>query len=509
MKRWVSSIAVLAAVAAIGSGQGDVRVQTGNVLDANPQVGSGGRNEASAAGQPINSQLYVTGQVTGLAGFRGSVGYRAANELRLDLPGQSVRSFRGRSVGLRGAVEGTGYRTQPYLDRAQTAMGLRGITSGAAAPGTNVPAHSTLNRQVANELFGKATQSYKQILRTPSRVVSTAMPSVGAEPLAPGWISTAAVRTPDRFEEMDRPGDTALFQLASYDDRQELIRQLRLRRDDEDEEVDEDDRRLDTRVDTRIDPSVAPEAPLRPEADVPDDGGDRQMPKPGEDAFHDLLMALRERQLAARKAESSRKDEDVFEPTDEDAEADEDGKDLIIIRALGGRHRDHFNRFMIEGGRLLKAGRYYAAADKYRAAVVVNPHNPMARIGSALALFGAGESFSAGFHLRRAMELFPPLMETRLDIAGMVEMKAFTKRLEELKEVLAEQAGAYDNPVTLLLGAYLCASVDQQQDARRYAYRLGAASGGNPIYSAYSEFLITGKRPDQPDDKAEDAPAKD
>jgi hypothetical protein len=503
-------MAALAALSAAAFGQGDTRVQTGNVLDANPQVGSRGRNQPSAA-QPINSQLYVTGQVTGLAGFRGTVGYRAANELRLDLPGESVRSFRGRSVGLRGAVGGTGYRTQPYLDRAQTAMGVRGITSGVAAPGTNVPTHSTLDRQVANELFGKATQSYKQILRTPVRVVSTAMPPVGAEPLAPGWISAAAAAVPDRFEEMDRPGDTALFQLASYGEREELIRQLRLRRDDE-EEIDEDDRRLDTRVDTRVDPLTPPEAPLRPEAEAPEEPSDRQMPKPGEDAFHDLLMALREREVVARQAERERKGEDVFEPTEEDAEAEEDGKGLIIIRTLGGRHRDHFNQFMNEGGRLLKAGRYYDAADKYRAAVIVNPHNPMARIGSALALFGAGESFSGGYHLRRAMELFPPLMETRLNITGMVEMKAFSQRLDDLKDALAEQAGAYDSPVTLLLGAYLCASMNEQANARRYAYRLGAASGGNPIYSAYSEFLITGKRPDQPErpaEKDEDVPAKD
>ena len=85
-----------------------VRTQSGQALDANYRIGGGGVNSVSG-GARINSQLYVTGQVTGLGGFRGSIGYYPANTMRLVLPSEAMETFQGQSVGLSQAMGGGSY----------------------------------------------------------------------------------------------------------------------------------------------------------------------------------------------------------------------------------------------------------------------------------------------------------------------------------------------------------------------------------------------------------------
>ncbi|HDZ22559.1 hypothetical protein LCGC14_0284290 [marine sediment metagenome] len=476
--------------------QQDSRVQTGNVLDANPQIGSSGANTPVRTYRPVNSQLYVTGQVTGLSRFRGSVGYFAPDQLNLTLPGEDIRTFRARSVGLRQVTSGLSpYRTHAYLDRAQTVLKARAIASGAAATGTNVPLHSTLSPQVAAELFSQATRPYRAMIEPVSRTASTAMPPVGREALAPAWISAQQVRTPDRFEDVDRPGATALFALPWYGDREELVRQLRRQRDRD--ELDEDDARLGSRTEARLDAELYSEdgGPM----DVSLDRGIpppavTAMPDPGEDIFHDLLVELRRRQLQLKTGT------DTDQP-DEDAEDSEDDEYLIVLTTLGGRHRDYFNDFMTKGDRALKDGRYYDAALEYRGALSVNPKNPLARLGAALALFGAGESYTAALHLRRAMALFPPLMETRLDIPSLMDPVTFDERLKAFKLDLKEDSQKLERPEPLLLAAYLHMCVGERLEARHYAHRLRAVAGRDEVYLAYARFVLTGKRPDEPDDE--------
>ena len=480
---WVSLVAVVA-MASLAGAQQDTRVQSGNVLDANPQVGSGGVNPSAQPYSPINSQLYVTGQVTGLAGFRGDVGYFGTDQLHLTLPGASVRAFEQRSVGAYQAVHGAPtYRTQGYLDRAQTVLSVRGISSGATATGTNIPLHSTLSTSVANELYGTVTRPYRTLYETPG-VTSTAMPSIGRETLAPVWVRSSADQTPDRYAGVDRPGATALFGLPWLDEREQLVQELRQRA--QADELEDEDVRIGERMDTRIDTEGFSLDPL------PVTGGEdeetislRGLPRPGDDAFHDLLMALRHQQIAAAGEDA--------EPVEaEDGQTD----DLIAISFLGGEHRDYFNEFMTEGDELLRAGQYYDAADKYRGAITINPQNPMARLGAALALFGAGESYSAAMYLRSAMRLFPPLIETRLDIAAMMDVNTFDDRLDEFKRQIRERPELPERPGPLLLATYLHNSIGQRVEARRYALRLRAVAHGDEIYQAYAQFVLTGQRPD-------------
>ena len=90
----------------------DARLQQGDALDSSPLVGSGGRNTASTGGllrdkgQGIDSQLYVTGRVTGLGAFRGGLPYTPKGAFRLTLPSASLSDFNRRSVGLEDVLKG-------------------------------------------------------------------------------------------------------------------------------------------------------------------------------------------------------------------------------------------------------------------------------------------------------------------------------------------------------------------------------------------------------------------
>ena len=105
------------------------------------------------------------------------------------------------------------------------------------------------------------------------------------------------------------------------------------------------------------------------------------------------------------------------------------------------------------------------------------------------------------------MALFPPIMETRLDIPAMMDAATFDARLDQFKRQMVEDPNTPERPGPLLLAAYLHNSVEQYAEARSYAFRLRAVAGNDEIYQAYARFVLSGKRPGEPDEMM--APADD
>jgi len=224
------------------------------------------------------------------------------------------------------------------------------------------------------------------------------------------------------------------------------------------------------------------------------------MPEPGQDAFHDLLMAILAEETAAVRAAA-----------DAGGEAADGGAEMampprqpgtLVIHSLAGRNKDIFNRFMTEAQTLMSRGQYYDAAARFSSAAVANPQNPLSQMGAALAMFGAGEPVSAAFRLRRAMEIFPPIMEVQMAVAEMMNAATFANRLDELDGLLGEQTPS-DSPMLLLLATYMHASAGQEDHAKAYAQRL-ADVASDALMSAYAQFVLTGKRPDEQTDQPGD-----
>jgi len=465
--------------------QQDDRIQKGDILDANPGVGTSGLNSGVQTGSTINSQLYVGGRVTGLARFRGNVPYSQVGSLQLNLPGSSVRSFERASVGLQEATSGQAYRTSAYLDRTQTVMGLRGIQSGLTVPGSNMPRYSTLPPQVANELYTTAVRRYEPLMDLQS-LQQPLITSPVQSPLTPPVVLNAGQVVPDRFSEGYRPGTGAVLSLPWQEDREKLLAELNeIRRDrgaeaqlGYDAEVPEKDTRVGTPITGQ--PTVAdqPSTILAQSRSA--------MPRADQDAFHDLLMAIRLKEVEA--AES-------LDDQSQSTLVTEGPSGELTIQSLAGRNADMFNRFISEAQKLLAAGRYYDADVRFTSAEAANPQNPIAQVGSSLAMFAAGEPVTAAYRLYRAMEVFPPIMETQLAARSLMDSDIFDRRLAELDNTLGEQTPS-DNQMLLMLAAYMHTSAGQDSLAKEFAKRLQDVAT-DPLLAAYAEFILTGERPDQ------------
>lgn len=179
-------------------------------------------------------------------------------------------------------------------------------------------------------------------------------------------------------------------------------------------------------------------------------------------------------------------------------ERDEGGG--LILHGLAGRSRDRFNQYMSAAQAKLRSGAYEQAAQSYQYAITLDGQNPLARLGMSLSLLASGEPLRAALHLRRAMELFPPMMETRVDVAAIMDASALERQLLVVDKRLDASLNKVE-PLLAFLSAYMHCNANEMEDANRYARRLRAAAADDPLYVAYAEFVLTGKRPTEAGDK--------
>jgi hypothetical protein len=475
-------------------------VGSGNALDANPAVGSGGVNTQVQQQTPIDTNLYIYGQSTGLSGFRGSSFY-APNQLRLNLPGQSVRDFGGRSVGLQEVQTGYGlYQPTAYLDRAQTVVGLRGIEAGLNAPGSNVPGQSVVSPEIARNIYTQAVQRYEPI--TIARPAGQLLSDDPVQGPITQTVRLAQTQGPaDRFmmPEYVSP-DEAIFDAPYQQAQQQLLDEVRDMRNDYGAEFGPQDEEV---VDPRVEPlDGQPEQALDPDAEPGDEPStemqnrpvrrDGAIPQPGQDGYYDLVMEMR-----LQHPEEA----DILLSDYEEAFRDNQESSLVsfdevtgqyVIHALAGAASDDANRLMMTGQAKLLAGNFYNANADFVLASATSPINPLPQLGAATAMFAAGEPVTAARRLKHAMNMFPPTIETRLDLSVMLSDEALSTALADLDALIGPTADD-DEPMLLLLATYMHASANHMDQARAYAQRLLDVAGNDEILSTYARFIVTGQ----------------
>src|SRR5687767_3984660 len=99
MKRSILSILCLACAPPFASGQVQ-RIQGGNVLDANPQLGSAGLNNGSRQYSVNTGNRIVSGNVAGGAAFRGFSPIRDPSSLFISAPTTGGFGVTGQRTGL-------------------------------------------------------------------------------------------------------------------------------------------------------------------------------------------------------------------------------------------------------------------------------------------------------------------------------------------------------------------------------------------------------------------------
>ena len=540
---WIALMAAAAITSA--SYAQDSRLQHGDVLDASPLAGSGGRNTSTRLqerGELLKSHLYVTGRVTGLGAFRGGLPYTPGNQFHLNLPSAGISGFNRRSVGLQDVLGGPTYKTTPYFSPSTTALGAGGILSGRAATGTNVPRTTSLAPSLTRKLRVSALADYRflappgagRVLSAPVQQWPGAMPARGEErDLLRGAGAIGPRAGPGRAADKDafaadaaipawfltRAGAVALFGALQADSRDRLARELhRIGRAREPIEG-----RLDARVDRSLDSQyrLGGEQTLPPELFPTDPNwrfdparkaaprgaaGRWGAPRRNEDVYVDLLLRLRERRdrEAAAKAPKA-------PPPDVVATAPKtpfkipsvlfrniveiDAERRVVVHRLGGLGKDDVNRYMAVAENKLKQGKYYEAVEHFRLVIIFDSENPLPLIGMGLAYFGAGEAYSAGLQFRKAIEMLPPLIESRIDIAKMMDMKDAKARLVSLEQRFRRHPYRRRDPHVYFAACYVSRNVGDHSEAVRYAEIIQKLAPENKIIRAYAQLVLTGKLP--------------
>ncbi len=531
-------LALSAVFAALMAGEAAAQVapsQTGQSLDANMQVGSGGYNSFATGAGGVNSQLYVTGQVTGLARFHGQT-IPSGSQFRAAMGSAGMDTFLGQSVGMSDAVRGNTYRPAPYFSPNTT---VSNPVPNVAGGGNNfdISNRRFVDASTAEKLYVNATADYQPLMGMP------ASKAVKGTPLVSGTDAVGSLTSPDSLGQMGptKPGASALFGVPSLQNRETLAKELL-----------DIDYRVNTMVNAKVDARIGqpidqarPETPdkaepaVTPGPETPDKtpdavkGSDGKLggglpaskkkvrtpveknefaaAKPNTDIYMDILISLHESRTGKNlripssvDAASSRGNPSIKRPdnwtakppvaqTQEGAvvERKDDG---IFVHSLAGIGDDEFNSFMAKAEKQLKAGKFYESSASYQIAQMLKPENPLAPLGQGMAVFAAGEFLTATRCYQKAMEMFPPLMETKIDVASIITSTQLKRQLAELDKRVAVSPGNV-NPQLLFLATFMHYNDLDTDTAKSYARMLQTLARDDKLMSYYAEFILSGKRP--------------
>ncbi|GEM_PF-1729057 len=520
----------------VSSASGQVLpTQDGRELDASPSLGSR-YNYETPQGQQINSQLYVTGQVSGLAYFHGSTGYVAGDQLQTNVPSSVQSDFGRRSVGLSQALGGQTYLPSPYYSRGQTVLGLNSILAGRAAPGTNVPIATVPSAtSLGQQLYVDAMADYRT--SEANRGARTLVPEAsrtlpGAQPMlvAGGARSDvgAIFATPVRLEPTVATNYLpvgGLFGVSGGQQQAELARELYFQAHSRQIDAQNEPLQRQGAVTDKLDadvpgasplglgqpnPPVAPGLPSQQDANQVGAqaslGGSIQKlpgtPVRNQDVFMDMLVSL-------RRDRDSRKEQALIEaglapqraaaPTAPVAGAlvEDQGGRSMVLHGLAGESKDRFNVQMTQAGERLRANQYYDAAYTYETASYQDKRNPLARIGRGLSLLGAGESLSASYEIERAFQMFPMLSKARIDLPAVMNADVVRKQLDLLDERV-KTASPEARQRLEFLATFLYYNDRQFDKAKTYAQKLVKSIQNESLLRAYAEDVLKAIPAEQP-----------
>ncbi|MEM1353485.1 MAG: hypothetical protein AAGC44_02495 [Planctomycetota bacterium] len=321
---------------------GQIQVQQGGALDANPQVGSGGFNRIENQVDYQARNLLVTGNSAGGRSFRDSIGYTNPGQLRTNLGSDSLYNFRRDS--LYSAPQALGIRAQSYGNRvivtraSSTAPGQLAQTGyGLTTRTTYDPRSGTVSfRQNSGGLVRIEGVRDLQDLTPSTNVLATirtrdgGLARIQASPLNGLQInplSTGTLTIDPRTNRLVRPDELNQPRPQNQTD------------PDTEEQVDPDDPRLDRRY-------INPDDPRDPTLDEGDDSSSLRV---GDRVAPTLVLGNQlQQQLAAQAIDGEVRDFDAqveqlqqqmfgplaVQPAEGEAEGNADPYQDLIARIL-------------------------------------------------------------------------------------------------------------------------------------------------------------------------------
>ncbi len=536
---FVGVTVVLATGAVFGQVYQVGRYNSGSAIDASPMVGSGGINSVSGAKNPYNlgqqnTQLMVENRTTGLSSFHGRTGYYASDELNLRLPSTQMDTFTRQSVGVQDVLRGGTYETQPYYSRYSTTLSPRSIMVQDAAGQVVLPGQGMTApvQDATQRMYKDATQDYLPLM--PNEPINAVLGNaLGTQPIGQMNIGELRAMDAEKYQATMRGGE-GMFAMPHLQDRSMLAKELSDYSEDQLTGTPPiqplDQKPLDQGLQQALEPQVIEplgltnqpgsvtkditgataeketpgQLPLLPGASVTKS----YLPEKNQDAYLDLLSSLQQKAQGSLEVDDETLDnpqENLLDPNRPAlampgvGQAKPEFKTVtysadhkIVLRSLAGTGKDMFNRYMARAKKELDAGRFYEAAQYYELASLTRPTNPLAKLGGCLAKFAAEEWYTSARDLQEAMELFPPLMETQLDLKTLLPTKKLDERLTSLELWVAR---VHDKPSLVFLAAFMQQNAGNTTQAKKHAAALKKMKIESPVMEAYVEYILTGTLP--------------
>lgn len=535
-------VGVTVVLAAAGSAGAQNALGSGDILDANPIVGSGGGNLPSQIEDFRDRNLLITGNVVGGRGFRGTVGYVAERDFRGDLAADTLFQFRA----------ATALSSLNFLAAGQTFDRLR-FGQQLGVIGFHRNGDAAMLRSLGNTRYvlGKLIDDRFRLDQITLFSTTAETYEASADPAIVGVFRSEEGESIVAIASSLRGLHVAPLQqhgqvlgLTSYD----------LARTREDLEAGREvaplgtpfqagfqDLRLteqpiaDEAVEDRVEPATLQ---TRIEADLQPD-------------YETILQRVAERYAASENVDLivqpsvlERLDEQFEQLRRQLVEPDEDGaaesreepagepgevrptrgttpggetpllkiKDFgAIVRhgeqldRLAGNDQTRFNELLASAEEMLGSGKYFRAEQRFARALRLVPNHPLATSGLANAQIGAGLYKSASLALQRLFMRHPEMIDVQFG-ASLLPSRA---RLDIAIRVVREQmiGGQRDRPLNAFLLAYIGHQLGQRNLIEEGLAALADVSPDDPLLGLLNVVWL--EEPDERSQLDDEPPARD
>jgi hypothetical protein len=423
-----------------GLSMGQIR---SNVLDASPQIGSGGYNRPVPVFQGGYTNggygnLYMTGNVTGGKQFRGYMPYSDPTAFQgKNLGSSALSTFEGDATNVQRVESGiTAGVTMPYYNRSSTILPLSAIRENYNQPGSSLPRTQVLPASPSYLSGATLEQSYSQAMqsRLPAAIRSedVMVPSVampGASPIdvytrpidmvSPSETAESALTPRKRFEELQAKEEAAPIE--------PLVPPVMME-----------------------EPTLAPKGRdlsswLKEQAEITEQAEQSRLIVGPDQEFAESAKQLA---VQGKKAQSA---PGTTQPSLEAVKPSNRSRS-VVVTTLAGNGSDAFDLTMQSAQQLMNRGKFYDAYQTYIRAATIKVNNPLAVYGQANALISAGEFRSAGQRLQVAMKMFPKFVHLTLDGSRLLGGKSILdRRLGQVRNLSIKN----DDQDLLLLAGYM------------------------------------------------------
>lgn len=463
------------------------RMGSGNLLDANTQVGSGGVNRGVVSVDYNSQNLLVTGNVAGGRGFRGSVGYTADRDFRGTLGSDSTFRFEADSAYSNIVFNTSNYSRDRFLlaqglgafeyRRESTPISPEEQRAAAAQPESRL----RLDRANTQMAIGRMNDEAGE-----DRTIATGVGAGGESVryivsplrgLQAEKLDDPIVRSGLSLYEQARARQEIASGIAKPDDFDPRARAMQrgmidaqIRPEDSGASVRETEARLMAPgyldILKAVDLSASKEEQARPKTTLDEirqeldrlQRGAREE-KPADATPETGPDAMREERKAPADATGI---DALLEPRPPAERLDERGsvrerREKLTVEQMadvlrhGGRieklstdDERRLNQLIRQGEQSLREGDYFMAERRFLQAQAYRFDNPLIEVGLAHAQIGAGLNLSAALTLRSLFAKHPELIDAQYDRALLPGDERLARVKSLLRERISEGADAND-----------------------------------------------------------------